>query len=81
MAISETLSVRLDARTRRVLAEAAASHDAAGASALARRILEEWAAQTLAAEIDASIEKAVSYLRAHESWADEPADFFPDATS
>ncbi len=80
MAATETLSVRLDPQTRRVLAEAAATHDAAGASALARDILERWAAQTLAAQTRASIERAAAYLRAHPAgWADEPAEFFPGA--
>lgn len=80
MATSETLSVRLTPATRRVLAEAAPTHDAAGASALARDILERWAAETLAARTSASISEAVDYLRTHpEGWADDPADFFRDA--
>jgi hypothetical protein len=79
MATSETLSVRLTPATRRVLAEAAKTHDAAGASALARDILERWAAETLAARTKTSLERAVSYLRIHpEGWADDPADFFRD---
>jgi hypothetical protein len=41
MAATETLSVRLNPQARRVLAEAASTHDAAGASALARDILEQ----------------------------------------
>ncbi len=77
MATSGTLSVRLDAQTRHVLAEAAASRGVAGASALAREILEEWAAETLAAQTRAGVARAVSYLRAAGDWADEPADFFP----
>ena len=82
MANSETLSVRLDQRTRRVLAEAAATHDAAGASALARDILERWAAETLAAQRRASIDRAAAYLRTHaEGWDDDPADFFPGTTA
>ncbi len=81
MAATQILSVRLDPGTRRVLAEAAARHDAAGASALARDILERWAAETLATQTQASIERAAAYVRAHpEGWADEPADFFPAAT-
>jgi len=64
------------------LAEAAATHDAAGASALARDILERWAAETLACQTKASIEQAVDYLRTHpEGWTDDPADFFRDPTA
>ncbi len=81
MAVTETLSVRLTPATRRVLAQAAATHDAAGASALARDILEEWAAKTVAAQTRNSIERAAAYLHAHpEGWGDEPADFFPGVT-
>jgi hypothetical protein len=77
MAATETLSVRLTPATRRVLADAAPTHDAAGASALARDILEQWAAETLASQTKMSLERAVAYLRAHpEGWADDPADFF-----
>ena len=76
MAITETLSVRLSPQTRSVLAEAAATHDAAGASALARDILERWASETVAAQTRAGIERAAAYLKAHaDGWADEPADF------
>jgi hypothetical protein len=82
MAITETLSVRLNPRTRRVLAEAAPTHDAAGASALARDILEQWAADTLANQTRADIDRAAAYLRAHhEGWADDPAAFFPGAAA
>lgn len=81
MAASEILSVRLNPQTRRVLAEAALTHDAAGASALARDILERWAVDALASQTRASIERAVAYLRAHPGgWDDEPADFFPSVT-
>jgi hypothetical protein len=81
MAMSETLSVRLNWQTRRVLAEAAPTHDAAGASALARDILEHWAAETLANQTRADVERASAYLRAHAAgWADDPADFFPSMT-
>ncbi len=80
MAKTETLSVRLSRETRQVLADAAATRDAAGASALARDILERWAAETLAAARRASIERAAAYLREHpEGWADDPAGFFPGA--
>ena len=81
MAITETLSVRLTPATRRVLAEAAPTHDAAGASALARDILERWAAETLASRTKTTLETAVSYLRTHpEGWGDDPADFFRDSS-
>jgi hypothetical protein len=79
MAITETLSVRLSPETRKVLAEAAPTHDAAGASALARDILERWAEQEQAAKIRRSVDRAVSYLRCHEGWDDDPSDFFPGA--
>ena len=76
---TETLSVRLDARTKQILAESAATHDVAGASALAREILERWAHETLAARRKASAEAASSFLTEHDGdWADDPADFFPD---
>jgi hypothetical protein len=82
MASTETLSVRLTPATRRILAEAAPTHDAAGASALARDILERWAAEALASQTKTSIERMVEYLRTHpEGWADDPADFFRDAAS
>ena len=82
MAKTETLSVRLTPQTRRVLAEAAPTSDAAGASALARDILEQWAAETLAKKTRADIDRAAAYLRAHpEGWTDEPADFFPRAAA
>ncbi|MDQ2680663.1 MAG: hypothetical protein M3Y21_06540 [Candidatus Eremiobacteraeota bacterium] len=65
-------------QTRRVLAEAASTQDMAGASALARDILERWAGEAAAKQTQASVEKAVSYLRAHpEGWDDDPTDFFP----
>lgn len=77
MAKTVTLSVRLGTETRRLLAEAAPTHDAAGASALAREILERWASETLADAQRESLKRAVSYLRAHDAWDDDPADFFP----
>lgn len=77
MAKSETLSVRVNPGTRQILGEAAATHDAAGASALAREILELWAAQELARRQSESLERAVSYLRAHpDGWDDDPDEFF-----
>lgn len=80
MATTETLSVRLNPQARRVLAEAASTHDATGASALARDILEQWAADTLAKQTHADIERATAYLRAHpEGWDDKPSAFFPGA--
>jgi hypothetical protein len=82
MAKTETLSVRLTQRTRRVLAEAAPTRDAAGASALARDILEQWAIDALAKKTRDDVDRAAAYLRAHpEGWTDEPADFFPGATA
>lgn len=81
MATTETLSVRLTPATRRVLAEAAPTHDAAGASALARDILERWAAEALASQTKTSLERAVEYLRTHpEGWGDDPADFYRDTS-
>jgi len=78
MATSETLSVRLTPEARRILAESAATHDAAGASALARDILERWAAKTKAAQIQGGIDRLVSYMNAHpEGWDDDPQSFFP----
>lgn len=77
MAITETLSVRLSPETRRVLAEAAATHDAAGASALARDILERWAAAEKEARFRESAQKLVSYMLEHPDMDDDPADFFP----
>jgi hypothetical protein len=76
VAITETLSVRLSPETRKILAEAAPTHDAAGASALARDILEQWAAAEKEARFRESALRAVSYLREHPDW-DDPADFFP----
>ena len=77
MASTVTLSVRLTPATRQILAESAATHDAAGASALARDILEQWAVETAAARTRAGIAGAVSYLLAHpEGWADDPSEFF-----
>ena len=73
MASSETLSVRVTPATRRILAEAAPTHDAAGASGLARDILERWAAETLASQTKASIDQAVDYLRVHpEGFGEQP---------
>jgi hypothetical protein len=78
MAISETLSVRLTPEARQILAEAAPTHDAAGASALARDILERWAAETKASQIKAGIARAVAYMKAHpDGWDDDPHSFFP----
>jgi hypothetical protein len=78
MASTETLSVRVTPATRRILADAASTHDAAGASALARDILERWASEMLDLQIQASIERLVEYLRTHpDGWDDDPADFFP----
>ena len=72
-----TLSVRLAPETRHLLAELAKTQDAPGASALAREILERWAAKARAAKERESLERAVSYLRTHDAWDDDPSDFFP----
>jgi hypothetical protein len=77
---SEILSVRLSPRARQILNEAAATHDAAGASALARDILERWATETHEAKVQASAERAAAFLREHLDWGDDPADFFPSIT-
>lgn len=78
MAKSKTPSGRLNARTRQILAEAAAAHDAAGASALDRDSLEDWAATVAERNERTSIQRAVSYLRVHaDGWGDDPAGFFP----
>jgi hypothetical protein len=74
---SEILSVRLSPRARQILNEAAATQDVAGASALARDILERWAAETHEAKVQASAERAATFLREHPDWGDDPADFFP----
>jgi hypothetical protein len=74
---SEILSVRLSPEARRILAESAATLDAAGASALARDILERWAAETRAAKISASAKRVAEHLRDHPDWGDDPAAFFP----
>jgi len=77
MATSETLSVRLTAETRRILAESASTHDRAGASALAREILERWAAATLAERRRESTAAAMAFLEARDGdWGDEPSEFF-----
>jgi len=52
-------------RDREILASAAATHDAAGASALARDILEKWAAENKKAQIHAGIERLNAYMDAH----------------
>jgi hypothetical protein len=70
--------VRLDPETRRILAESAATHDAAGASALARDILEKWAATRADEALQAGIDRVAAYVRDHpDGWDDDPEDFFP----
>lgn len=77
MAKTETLSVRLSQQARRVLEETAHSHGAVGASALARDILEEWAAQQRSRRQRMSIRRTVSFLiEKAGDWEDEPARFF-----
>ena len=75
---SDILSVRLSHEARRILHESAATHDAAGASALARDILERWASETRDAKIRASAERVSEHLRKHPDWGDDPSSFFPD---
>ncbi len=49
----------------------------AGASALARDILESWAAEQRRAQRAADVTRAVSFLRTHpEGWPDDPEDLF-----
>lgn len=79
MARSATLSVRVNEKTRRALARAAGKHDVAGASALAREILEQWAEQDEVRATKQSLRDAVSFLQIHGDWDDEPSDFFPQA--
>ncbi len=76
MAPTDTLSVRLTHETRETLIYAAASHDVAGASALAREILEKWARKIRQREVRDGMRKAVSYMLEHPDW-DAPEDFFP----
>ncbi|MGR4065114.1 MAG: hypothetical protein ACLQPV_06665 [Vulcanimicrobiaceae bacterium] len=70
--------MRIDRETKLILSEAAPSHGAAGASALARDILERWAARVQATRRRASVDRALSYLKSSGDWSDEPQDFFPD---
>lgn len=79
MAKTATLSVRISAKTREALAQAATTHDAAGASAMAREILEQWAEEEERRAIGRTLCDAVSFLKAHPDWNDEPRDFFPEA--
>lgn len=79
MAKTATLSVRISDKTRRALAQAAARHDIAGASALARDILEQWAEDAEARATQRTLRDAVSFLKVHGEWDDEPSDFFPQA--
>ncbi len=81
MASSQTLSVRLSAQTRQILADSASAHHAAGASALARDILERWAAQAMERQRSSDIERVAAYVAVHpDGWADDPSDFFPEST-
>lgn len=79
MAKTATLSVRVSAKTREALVQAAEKHDAAGASAMAREILEQWAEEEDARATGRSLRDAVSFLKSHPDWNDEPAEFFPEA--
>jgi hypothetical protein len=77
MAPTQTLSVRLTAETRAALTKAAHSHDTAGASALARDILEKWVRKLALLEMREGMRNAVSFLLENPDWGDDPADFFP----
>ncbi len=78
MAKPETLSVRLSAETRDFLDAVAADHAAAGASALAREILERWVATERVERARVGVQKVISYLHANPNgWDDDPDDFFP----
>jgi hypothetical protein len=79
MAKTETLSVRVSDKTRRALTQAAAARDVAGASALARDILEHWAEAAELRATKRSLRDAVTFLNTHNGWDDEPSDFFPQA--
>ncbi len=75
---SETLSVRLDAETRRMLDEEAASRNSGGASTLAREILEREIRALRAARVRAQIEHVAEMLAADpdvDLWGD--VDFRP----
>lgn len=77
MARPETLSVRLEAETRAILDELADSRGSAGASALAREILETWAREQRNIQRRADVDRIVRYIHEHpEGWDDEPEDFF-----
>jgi len=77
MADQDTILVQLGPETHRILVEGSLSKDAAGASAFAGAILEQWAADTKAAQIRAGVDRAAAYLKAHpDGWDDDPNDFF-----
>jgi hypothetical protein len=72
--------VRLSTETRDFLDAVAADHESAGASALAREILEAWVAAQRAELARAGVQRAISYLHANPNgWNDDPDDFFPPA--
>ncbi|MGP6157520.1 MAG: hypothetical protein ACLPYS_08445 [Vulcanimicrobiaceae bacterium] len=69
--------MRLSPGAKQALVEAAAAGNAEGPSALARDILEEWAAKAIAAKTRADVARASAYFREHPDWEDDPSDFFP----
>jgi hypothetical protein len=77
MANSPTLSVRLRPEARRILDQAARKRKVAGASRLARQILEQWAERERAIRRKPDLERVAAHLREHPDWGDDPADFFP----
>jgi len=74
---NDTLSVRLDPQTRRLLDEIAATRRVGGASSLARDILERVAREMHAELVRAGIDRLNAYLAEHGEMADDPALFFP----
>ncbi len=75
---SETLSVRLDLETRRMLDEEAAARKSGGASTLAREILEREIRALRSARVRAQIEHAARTIAADPTadlWGD--VDFYP----
>ena len=77
MANSPTLSVRLRPEARRILDQAARKRKVAGASRLARQILEQWAERERTERRKSDLERVTDYVREHPDWGDDPADFFP----
>jgi hypothetical protein len=75
---SETLSVRLDLETRRMLDEEAAARNSGGASTLAREILEREVRALRSARVRAQTERVAAMIAADPAtdlWGD--VDFYP----